>query len=61
MDSGFEQHKALTVTHILPAALFMVLIRFSSSAASARGASPGIGGPGGFWSFSASSSACLPS
>jgi hypothetical protein len=26
MDSGFAQHRALTVTHILPAALFMVLM-----------------------------------
>jgi Predicted membrane protein (DUF2306) len=26
MDSGFAQHKALTVAHILPAALFMVLM-----------------------------------
>jgi uncharacterized membrane protein YiaA len=26
MDSGFAQHKALTFTHILPAALFMVLM-----------------------------------
>src|SRR5216683_2518354 len=26
MDSGFAQHNALTLTHILPAALFMVLM-----------------------------------
>jgi hypothetical protein len=26
MDSGFAQHRALTLTHILPAALFMVLM-----------------------------------
>jgi Predicted membrane protein (DUF2306) len=28
MDSGFAQHRALTLTHILPAALFIVLMPF---------------------------------